>query len=259
LRRLLVVPAERWVLMLDARSLAATSRIVGRDLDRSMLLEWWGQWTSHVLETSLLPPHRWGRLREAIREVQQWQASASTGDDIADSVLKLIVGQLAQAADSAPLELLLDIGGVAHSADLENRLAAAVEARIWTSLKARPADRSEPRRPVVVNPNPRRTQRRRREVRAQKDGPCLPMVTAVAIANGETLAACVPGGALWLALVELIVEQASTPAEFDLFCRCRPSPALRSAVADHFAASGDWRALELAVRRRDDWGAGSAA
>jgi len=209
--------------LLDARRLVAASRIISSD-DRATaeadVMLCWQRWMEGVVESCRLLG--WGHCHAALREVQRWRDAdvAVTVprpgvSSLADMVLQgVVVEQLCAVVSEVPVEFALQLGrAAAPGGAARAHLAPELERRVREGLRGR-------------------------------DGG-LPLMAAIAVANGETLLECTPAAPFWGALTLSISSQLQSPEAIDLFCRCRPSLALRSAVLEDL---GGWRALEVQMR-----------
>jgi len=221
LQQLLTCAVKLHILDLDVRRLIAVSTIVcghQQDSIEADIMLIWQEWMKTAVDSCLFVG--WGSCYEALREVQQWRDSSGNGIDggvvsTAEMVFQGVVAeQLCEAADEVPLELLIELG---HSVPCDGAVAARVE-------------------PILT---------RRVEQCLRGSTGSLSLLAAVAVADGETLVRCTSGSQLWDALTILIADHLRSPNAIDLFCRCRPSPLLRSAILELLDG---WNALELQMR-----------
>ncbi|CAE8616070.1 unnamed protein product, partial [Polarella glacialis] len=261
---LLFEAVERRLLNFNARQLALASRLVAAGVRQfpemsfanvniqiqgeepessssstSVLLSWWRRWLECEIGRGVLPHSLassrllgWGRCHEALREALQPDPDipgpelgpgGTAQPALLAEVLQLVIEQLSGRVAEVPLELALDLLAAAHHAPkVEGLLVSELERRVRISLTGQEAP--------------------------------LPLVTAVAVANGETRVSCSQGTLLWSGLAAAITAQLTSHREVDLFCRCRPSTALWDSVMQ--LAEG-WRGLELQLRRSASFSGGS--
>jgi len=185
---------------MDARRLVLASQLVSVD-NPALVLSWWRLWLDDAADNC--GQTGWGRCREVLSEVREWQRSATDGhQDQTECLLQdVVIGKLCSML-GAPLELLLELLASASSSDIRQMLTADCEARVRGSLRG--------------------------------DLPSLPLPLAVAITNGETPVLCMPESSMFSDMTKAITERLllGQQQDVDLFCRCVPSRALWKAVLE---------------------------
>mmetsp|Transcript_128330 Transcript_128330/g.411268 ORF Transcript_128330/g.411268 Transcript_128330/m.411268 type:complete len:846 (+) Transcript_128330:136-2673(+) len=215
LMRLLPGAVDFHLLALDARRLVALSRLLnnGSASTAQEVVRIWRKWAEGSVHICML--RGWGRFYDALREVCRWRELDGGGrTTLGQAVLQGGLAEgLADVAQVVPLELCMEISRLVPSTSL-----VACMFREKMEEKVRCALRGV--------------------------GGRLPLVVAVAVANGETLIKVEKGSTFWEALVLLIADSLKGSREIDLFCRSQPRMELRSAVIE---ALGGWRSLELSM------------
>ena len=176
LRSLLHRTVEHHLMALDARRLAGASALLedGSPYVELAVAEWWRVWLERLLEYRRLSG--WGRCSEALREARLWRdrlwRDSAEYPWLASGVLRGVVARLAEVADEAPLQLGLELG---RAAEPGGEAASLLEVKLEEQV--------------------------RRRLRGEEGG--LPLMLAVAVANGETPVRCGPGAKLWKALTKM--------------------------------------------------------
>jgi len=219
LRCILHCTVEHHLMALDARRLVRASILLddGNPYAELAIVEWWQKWLQRLVEYRQLSG--WGRCSEALREVSIWRDMATAGgnqEPLAETVLQgVVVECLVEVADTAPLQVGLEL---TRAVDPCSEAACLLEQKLGDRVRSC--------------------------LRGEDGG--LPLIMAIAVANGETPVKCEPGTKLWEALTWSVTEQLKTLREVDLFCRCQPRRELKDAILKR--VGGDWRALELQMR-----------
>jgi len=199
----------------EAKALVTTSQLLEDSCPSmdAMLISWWQHWMEETIYTCICKQH-WQRCFDALEGARSWNAARDPSDPgMSMTVFRYVVQRLGYAGEFLPLNLMLELTQVP---ELEEEESKRLMAKLVEAVRS--------------------------HLRGERG--CLPLVTAVAIANGETPVTFDEGSKQWQALVMSVASQVQE-GKVDLFCRCRPSSALIEAIMRELP-EGSWERLELA-------------